>query len=111
MTVLPPHYNGTVPSGYFVAKSDTTQSLIVGRVFINNYNNLTSAINTIKETRAYPLSEADNPPQQKFIDVSGKLVKMQNPFILWLIFNYHVFRKKRRTVRKCVHTAVRPKNR
>ena len=57
MTVLPPHYNDTVPSGYFVAKSDTTQSLVVGRVFINNYNNLTSAINTIKETRAYPLSE------------------------------------------------------
>ena len=33
MTVLPPHYNDTVPSGYFVAKSDTTQSLVVGRTY------------------------------------------------------------------------------
>lgn len=28
---------------------------------------------------AYPLSQADNPPQQKLIDVAGKQVKMQNP--------------------------------
>jgi hypothetical protein len=77
--ILPPNYNGTVPSGYFVGKSDTTQGFIVGRTFIDSYENLTSAINTNKEARAYPLSEADNPPQQKFIDVSGQQVKMQNP--------------------------------
>jgi hypothetical protein len=77
--ILPPHYNGTVPSGYFVAKSDTTQVFVVGRAFIKNYDNLTSAINGNKEARAYPLSEADNPPQQKLIDMAGKQVKMQNP--------------------------------
>ena len=77
--ILPPNYNGTVPSGYFVAKSDTTQSFIVGRAFIDNYENLSSAINTIKEARVYPLSESDNPPQQKFIDVFGQQLKMQPP--------------------------------
>jgi hypothetical protein len=77
--ILPPHYNGTIPSGYFVAKSDTTQAFVTGRSFIKNYDNLTSAINSNKEVRVYPLSEADNPPQQKFIDMAGKQVKMQNP--------------------------------
>jgi len=77
--ILPPHYNGTVPSGYFVAKSDTTQVFVVGRAFIKSYDNLTSAINGNKEARAYPLSQADNPPEQKLIDMAGKQVKMQNP--------------------------------
>ena len=77
--ILPPHYNGTVPSGYFVSKSDTTQAFIVARAFIKSYDNLTSAINTIKEARVYPLSQADNPPQQKFIDGSGQQIKMRAP--------------------------------
>ena len=77
--ILPPHYNGTVPSGYFVAKSDTTQDFVVGRAFIDSYENRTPARNTLKEARVYPLSQADNPPQQKFIDMAGKQVKMQNP--------------------------------
>jgi hypothetical protein len=77
--ILPPKYNGTVPSGYYVAKSDTTQAFIVGRSFIDSYDNLTSAVNTNKEAMVYPLSEAANPPQQKFIDLAGQQVKMQNP--------------------------------
>jgi hypothetical protein len=77
--ILPPRYNGTVPSGYFVEKSDTTQAFVMGRAFIQDYNNVTAAINSMKEARAYPLSEADNPPQQKFIDMTGKQVKMQHP--------------------------------
>ena len=77
--ILPPHYNGTIPSGYFVAKSDTTQAFVTGRSFIKNYDNLTSAINSNKEARAYPLSQTDNPPEQKFIDMTGKQVKMQYP--------------------------------
>jgi hypothetical protein len=68
--ILPPKYNGTVPSGYYVAKSDTTQAFIVGRSFIDSYDNLTSAVNTNKEAMVYPLSEAANPQQQKFIDLA-----------------------------------------
>lgn len=77
--ILPPNYNGTVPSGYFVAKSDTTQSFLGARAFIDSYENTTSAVNTIKQVSIYPLSESDNPPQQKFIDAFGIPLKLQHP--------------------------------
>jgi hypothetical protein len=77
--ILPPNYNGTVPSGYFVEKSDTTQGIVMGRAFIDSYKNTTSGVETIRQAMVYPLSESGNPPQQKFVDASGQQAKLQYP--------------------------------
>ena len=77
--LIPPHYNGTIPENYFIAKSDTTQNLVIGRAFLDDTKNTTSAVNSIKEFRAYHLSEADNPPNQKMIDASGHQLKLSHP--------------------------------
>jgi hypothetical protein len=76
--VLPPNYNGTVPENYFVAQLDTMQAYAVARSFVSN-GDLTSATNLILKYKSYNLSEADNPPKQKYFDVLGKSLKFSYP--------------------------------
>jgi hypothetical protein len=69
--VLPPGYTGSVPEGYFVAKSRTYNLWLMGRGFKVN-GDLTPAVDGIKKNlRIYPLSQAANPPVTKFINASG----------------------------------------
>ena len=69
---LPPGYEGDVPDGYFVFRSPTYGNILMWRGFLVNGDPRPAAESIRKHTRVYPLSEADNPPQAKFINVSGK---------------------------------------
>ena len=69
---VPPGYTGKLPSGYFVAKSPTYGNLLFYRAFVKD-DNIAAASNGVKaKARIYPLSAAGSPPQQAFINLSGK---------------------------------------
>ncbi len=70
--LLPPGYNGQVPDGYFVIKSRTFSVWAPWRSFLVNGDPKPGVDLVKKFTRVYPLSQAANPPQMKFVDVSGK---------------------------------------
>jgi hypothetical protein len=70
---VPPGYTGKLPStGYFVAKSSTYSNLIFYRAFVKD-DNIAAASNGVRaKARIYPLSAASSPPQQAFVNLSGK---------------------------------------
>ena len=70
--LLPPGYEGEVPDGYFVLRTKTYGNLMFYRGFLDNGSTKTSLDNTRKYYRAYSLSDAEDPPPMKFINVSGK---------------------------------------
>ena len=70
--LLPPGYEGDVPEGYFVLRSPTYGNLMFFRGFLDNGSTKTAVNNTKKFYKAYSLSDANNPPPMKFINVSGK---------------------------------------
>lgn len=71
--LLPPGYKGDVPDGYHVMRSGTYGNLYFWRGFIENGSTKTAVANSKKYAKVYQLSEADNPPPMKFINVSGRL--------------------------------------
>jgi hypothetical protein len=68
---LPPGYKGEVPEGYFVFRSPTFGNWYLSRGFLVDGSPKGRVDIIKKHTRIYPLSEAANPPQQKFINISG----------------------------------------
>src|SRR6202046_3868434 len=69
--VLPPGYKGEVPQGYLVAQSRTYNLWLMGRGFPVN-GDIKPAVEGIKkDLRIYPLAQAKNPPETKFINASG----------------------------------------
>ncbi|WP_434053787.1 MAG: DUF1254 domain-containing protein [Roseibium sp.] len=67
--VLPPGYDGDVPDGYFVVKSDTNAVWVFMRGYLKD--GLEAAVSNVKDNlNAYPLSKADAPPVAEFINVS-----------------------------------------
>ena len=68
---LPPGYTGEVPEGYHVFRSPTFGNWYLSRGFMID-GSPKGRVDIIKtHTRIYPLSQAANPPQQKFVNVSG----------------------------------------
>ncbi|MBT7801179.1 MAG: DUF1254 domain-containing protein [Tateyamaria sp.] len=68
--ILPPGYEGDVPSEYFVVKSPSYRVWIFMRMNVSDgldaaYKNVTDNL------KIYPLSKADNPPELELIEVSG----------------------------------------
>jgi hypothetical protein len=99
--VLPPDYDGEIPENFdinvpielpenldeldgeitndhFVVRSDTTQFLFIARAFVNAPDKA-AAEELITSLQVYNLSEIDNPPPTKFIDVSGMELKLAHP--------------------------------
>jgi hypothetical protein len=68
---LPPGYTGDVPEGYFVFKSATYGNWFATRGFVVNGDTKPAVENFKKHLRIYPLAKAANPPETKFINVSG----------------------------------------
>ena len=67
-----PDYEGDIPEGYFVAKSSTYRHWLFLRVFVKD-GDLKAAIGGFKEGfRCYPLVQAQDPPEQKYLDLSGR---------------------------------------
>lgn len=65
-------YKGAIPEGYFVARTPTYRNLFFFRAFVQG-DDLAGTAGAVKARfRAYPLAQAANPPQQKFVNLSGK---------------------------------------
>jgi hypothetical protein len=70
--ILPPGYEGVVPQGYLVVKAPTFEGFLGWRNFLVNEDPKLCAENIRKFTRVYALSQAANPPTNKFITISGQ---------------------------------------
>ena len=68
--VLPPHYAGEIPEGYFVVKSKTYKVWVFMRGSIAN--GLEAAQKNAKTLKVYPLAKKDNPPKTTFISATAK---------------------------------------
>jgi hypothetical protein len=73
--VLPPDHTGPVPAGYVAVRFDTYNGYCFLRAIAASAvpTDVAKAIDLIKKTRVYALTDADSPPRQRFIDMSGKL--------------------------------------
>ena len=67
--VLPPGYDGEVPEGYIVLRSNTYLNFVPGRTIPTDkgQQGWDDAVAYLKTVRIYPLSEAANPRPTKFI--------------------------------------------
>ena len=69
---LPPGYDGPVPAmGFHVFRSKTFNNFLIWRGFLVDDSPVPGVENIRKHAKIYPLAEIKNPPQQKFIDLSG----------------------------------------
>lgn len=69
---LPPDFTGAVPDGYFTYTSPTYNNLFFTRGFKVNGDAKPGADSIKEHLRIYPLAQAENPPPNTFVDVSGK---------------------------------------
>jgi hypothetical protein len=77
--LLPPGYTGDVPEGYFVARSRTFGNLLFFRTFLKDGHPKPGVDSVIKNMRVYSLSQATNPPETKFINISGEAFNTIGP--------------------------------
>lgn len=77
--LLPPGYKGEVPEGYFVARSRTFGNLMFFRTFLKDGDPKPGVDSVKKNLRVYPLSQAANPPETKFVNISGKAFNTIGP--------------------------------
>ena len=70
--ILPPGYEGEIPKGYHVAKTNTYGNWVIWRGFQVEGSTKPAIETTKKRVKVYPLSRKDNPPEMNFINVSGK---------------------------------------
>ena len=68
-----PGYEGQIPDGYFVFHSPTYGNFLIWRGFLVEGDPKPGIENFKKHTRIYPLSRADNPPEQKWVNMSGRV--------------------------------------
>jgi hypothetical protein len=72
--LLPPEYKGMIPTGCIAVRSDTYNGRAVFFATPSpGMSDASSAVNLVRRMRVYPLAQDCNPPEQRFIDMSGKL--------------------------------------
>ena len=71
--ILPPGYEGDIPEGYHVARTNTHGHWVIWRGFQQNGSAKPAIDATKKLFKMYPLSQKDNPPAMNFVNASGKL--------------------------------------
>jgi len=69
--LLPPDYDGPVPDGYFPLRSRTYGNWAGGRAFTVDGDPKPAVENIKAHFRVYPLDQADNPPETRFVNASG----------------------------------------
>jgi len=65
--ILPPGYDGDVPDGYYVSPSPTNLILLGARA-IPPDGDMEAGIDLLRQLKAYPLSQAANPPAYELVD-------------------------------------------
>ncbi|HIQ22247.1 MAG TPA: DUF1254 domain-containing protein, partial [Planctomycetes bacterium] len=70
--LVPPGYKGELPeSGYFIAHTRTCSNWLLMRAFVKD-GDRAAAVRRVKQVmRIYPLPQDDDPPPQKFVNLSG----------------------------------------
>jgi hypothetical protein len=73
--LLPPGYQGSVPSGYLPLRFATYNGYALFRAIpaTSSAGDLEKAIGLVKQMRLYPLAEVGNPPASRYIDIAGQL--------------------------------------
>ncbi len=88
--LLPPGYNGEVPSGHYVVKSPTFNLWIPWRSFLVDGDPKPGVDMVKKYTKIYPLADADKPaPELTYVDLSGKPFNIVNAadYRFWELLN------------------------
>ena len=70
--LLPPGYKGEVPEGYVTLRMATFSLWAAWRTFLENGDPKPGVAMVKKYTKIYPLSQAANPPELNFVNVSGR---------------------------------------
>ncbi|UTF49145.1 DUF1254 domain-containing protein [Desulfomicrobium sp. ZS1] len=87
--LLPPDYKGDVPQGYIVVRVPTYESILVWRNFPVK-GDIKPAIESLKKlTRIYPLDQVGNPPENTFVNISGREFSTVAPadYKVWELLN------------------------
>ena len=69
--ILPPDHDGDVPDGYHVARTTTYGNWVIWRGFQEDGDPAPAVATTKELFRIYPLSQAENPPEMQFVNLSG----------------------------------------
>jgi hypothetical protein len=71
--LVPPGYKGDLPkSGYFITPTSTYSNWLLMRAFVKD-GDKDATVKSVKDVmRVYPFSQAKNPPEQKFVNLSDK---------------------------------------
>jgi hypothetical protein len=77
--LLPPGYTGTIPDGYFVARSRTFGNLLFFRTFLRDGDPKPGIDSVKKSLKVYSLSQAASPPVMRFVNISGKAFNTIGP--------------------------------
>jgi hypothetical protein len=87
--LLPPGYTGNVPPGYFVVRPATFSVWVPWRSFLVDGDPKPGVDLVEKHTKIYRLKDAANPPQLKFVHVSGRAFSTLAPadYTFWEYLN------------------------
>jgi hypothetical protein len=76
--LLPPGYDGEVPSGYYEVRATMhNHNLLVRGIVVDN--NVPDAVARIRGVKVYPWDEREDPKPNKFISISGKEIDTTPP--------------------------------
>jgi hypothetical protein len=90
--LVPPGYKGKVPAGYYVLRPGSNTVWVAWRSFLVNGDPKPGVDEVKKLTKIYKLSDADNPPQVNFVNMSGQPFNLVPPadFRFWELLNQAV---------------------
>src|SRR5216684_4861219 len=73
--VLPPDYTGAVPAGYIAVQSKTYNTFTAIRSILagNSAEDERKGDALVNQIKVYPLAKADNPPAQRFVDMTDTM--------------------------------------
>ena len=80
--ILPPDYTGEAPAGYIPVRPKTYGSYTLIRSILASRSeaDVRAGDTLVKQVRVYPLSQAGNPPEPRFVDMTGKLYNAVIPY-------------------------------
>ncbi len=73
--ILPPDFEGPVPSGYFIFRSGTYGVFVFWRGFFKDPKDLSEPVKLMEQTRIYPLGKESTARPMVFPDASATLCK------------------------------------
>ncbi len=77
--LIPPGYEGAIPTGYFVYRPLTNNVFVFWRAFFTDPTKLSEPVHLIEQTRIYPFGKEDSAKKMQFPDASQGTVNMLFP--------------------------------